>query len=138
MAYIISDNITSPIADTTEDNLTAVAAGISSLRKYPIGNLGTAEAFTASLSDKKPEQDEGLSPFEHFAIESIKKAIAEVESKGTEIDISSRDTILILSTTKGNIEGLMSGGERISPSESATEIALRLGFTTCPIVVCIA
>lgn len=136
MAYIISDNITSPIADTTEDNLTAVAGGISSLRKYPIGSLGTEEAFTASLSDKKPEHDEGLSPFEHFAIESIKKAIAEAESKGTEIDISSRDTILILSTTKGNIEGLMSGGERISPSESATEIALRLGFTTCPIVVC--
>ncbi len=136
MAYIISDNITSPIADTTEDNLTAIAAGVGSLRRYPIGSFGTAEAFTASLSDKELIQDDELSPFEHFAIESIKKAIVEAESKGADIDISSRDTILILSTTKGNIEGLMRGGERISPSESATEIAQRVGFTTCPIVVC--
>lgn len=82
MAYIIADNITSPLADTTEDNLTAIAGGKSSLRKYPIGSFGTAEAFTASLSDKELNQEDWLTLFEQYARDSIKKAIAEAKSKG--------------------------------------------------------
>ncbi len=136
MAYIIADNITSPLGKTTEDNLTAIADGRTALRKYPIGSLGTAEAFTASLSDHQPNREDGLTTFEHNAIESIKRAIAEAKARGAKVDTSDKDAILILSTTKGNVEELMGGGERLSPSESATEIAKRLGFTTSPIVVC--
>ncbi len=136
MAYVIADNIISPLGKTTEENLTAIADGRVALRKFAKGSFGTADEFTASLDVEPSDISDGLTDFENIAIKSIKKALAESRSKGAHIDTSGSGTILILSTTKGNIEELMCDGVRLSPSESATEIAKRIGFTTTPVVVC--
>ena len=65
---------------------------------------------------------------------SIKQAIAQ-----TQIDISSPRVVLVLSTTKGNVEILGDNKHDIQtelPGKSAQKIASILGMTSSPIVVC--
>lgn len=134
MAYIISDNITSPIGDGTAENISKLRNGVSSLRHYEPQCLGVGEAFTASLSARfTDDAEDGLTPFERICLHSIKRALDGCER---DIDLSSPRTALIISTTKGNVEGLLNGSGRVLPSESSSMIASRLGIRSEPIVVC--
>ncbi len=116
MAYVLADNIISPLGDTSEENYLSVKAGKSGIRTYTPGTLGVPEGFTASLL---------FADFEELAYESARKALAS-----TLTDIAPDKTVFILSSTKGSIES------HVALSESATQIATRLGIKTQPIVVC--
>ncbi len=136
MIYKISDNILSPLGDTTEMNYRAVIDGKSRLRCHE--NIrGIRERFTASLFDSRQIasiEPEGPTFFEAVAIHSIRQALSD-----TNLDISGNDTILILSTTKANIADLENGdtdSENLYPGKAAQRIALALGMTTTPITVC--
>lgn len=140
MAYIIADNIISPLGDTSAANYEAVRAGRTCLAHYPAGSRGVPETFTASLFS--PEADtvlraDGLSRFESMAYRSASRAVAEAG-----LDVSSDRVVFILSTTKGNVEALCAAPERdtdaaaVLPGESARRIAVRLGIPTVPVVVC--
>ena len=149
MIYKISDNIYSPLGASTEENFNAVMAGRSALRTYS-GRWGIPEPFCASLFDDEedgakgnltpapsPKEGgavDGLSRFEAMALQSARQALAV-----TGLDVSGRDVVFILSTTKGNVELLGSAGhedEDLSPAVSAQRIASRLGIVTPPIVAC--
>lgn len=127
MAYIISDNILSPLGSTSADNYKAVVEGRSSLKKYEAGSKGVAEAFCASLFSEEQNMAmscEGLSLFESGVVASARKAMdccAETLAGGR--------TALLLSTTKGN-------ADLTSPADSARRIASALGIASAPIVVC--
>lgn len=76
-------------------------------------------------------------PFEYLLIESIKQAIEK-----TEIDITNKDTIIIVSTTKGNINLLKKEKKRsdelvnrISLSQSAQLICNKFKNPNKPIVI---
>lgn len=116
MAYVLADNIISPLGVTSEENYLSVKTGKSGIRTYVSGTLGVPEDFTASLL---------LADFEELAYESARKALASML-----IDIDPDKAVFILSSTKGSIES------HIDLSESALRIATRLGITTLPIVVC--
>ena len=136
MAYVIADNIISPLGDTSEANYLAVKSGKSGLRRYASGSRGIPNAFMASLlSDEQIAtlpQDDDLTHFELLAMASARKAI---ESAG--IDVSQDNVVFILSSTKGSIEQLSHTAEdRLYLGTSAKKIATRLGFTTESIVVC--
>lgn len=71
-----------------------------------------------------------LSPFEQMAIFSARQALQSCE------DIDIAQTVLVLSTTKGNIEWLgQVPDERIQLSASADIIAAQLGLKTKPIII---
>lgn len=116
MAYIIADNIISPLGETSEDNYLSVKSGRSGIRAYEPGTCNIPEGFNASLL---------FEDFETLALKSAQKAIgnAQLEQKG-------KRTAFILSSTKGNIE------ENISLADSAQRIASQLGIDSKPIVVC--
>lgn len=116
MAYIIADNIISPLGETSEENYLSVKAGRSGIRAYAPGTCNIPEGFYASLL---------FEDFETLALKSAQKAIANAQ-----LELKGKRTAFILSSTKGNIE------ENISLADSAQRIASQLGIDSKPIVVC--
>ena len=137
MAYIIADNIISPLGETSEENYLSVKAGRSGIRAYEPGTCNIPEGFYASLL---------FEDFETLALKSAQKAIANalknIENAQKDIgnkqkaigngqlELKGKRTAFILSSTKGNIE------ENISLADSAQRIASQLGIDAKPIVVC--
>jgi 3-oxoacyl-[acyl-carrier-protein] synthase-1 len=68
-----------------------------------------------------------------MVVTSAREALSQ-----TTIDVSQPNVILIISTTKGDVELLEESLDSniLSPADSAQRIAKTLGFTTDPIVVC--
>jgi len=131
MIRVVATNIISPLGFTTEENYQAVLAGRSALKRYA-GLWGLPEPFAASLFNEEQKATlalEGYTFFEALAIRSIRKALTY-----TSLGNDCSRIVLILSTTKGNIESL--GEARYYPSEAAQRIAEAIGLTTKPIVVC--
>lgn len=116
MAYIIADNIISPLGETSEENYLSVKAGRSGIHAYEPGTCNIPEGFYASLL---------FEDFETLTLRSAQKAIANAQ-----LELKGKRTAFILSSTKGNIE------ENISLADSAQRIASQLGIDSKPIVVC--
>lgn len=139
MAYVLADNIISPLGNTSEENYQQVKAGKSGIRTYEPGSHGIPEGFTASLLPDEEQsvivKDDGQGlpskgtklTFKHGDFEQL--AIASAKLAMEQASINDR-AVFILSSTKGAIE---SSGDL---SSSAQRIAQRLGITTTPIVVC--
>lgn len=123
MAYIIADNIISPLGETSEENYLSVKAGRSGIRAYEPGTCNIPEGFYASLL---------FEDFETLALKSAQKAIANAQKTmgNAQLELKGKRTAFILSSTKGNIE------ENISLADSAQKIASQLGIDAKPIVVC--
>lgn len=130
MAYIIADNIISPLGETSEENYLSVKAGRSGIRAYEPGTCNIPEGFYASLL---------FEDFETLALRSAQKAIANAQKTignaqkaigNGQLELKGKRTAFILSSTKGNIE------ENISLADSAQRIASQLGIDSQPIVVC--
>ena len=137
MAYIIADNIISPLGETSEENYLSVKAGRSGIRAYEPGTCNIPEGFYASLL---------FEDFETLALRSAQKAIANAQKNienaqkdignkqkaigNGQLELKGKRTAFILSSTKGNIE------ENISLADSAQRIASQLGLDAKPIVVC--
>lgn len=144
MAYIIADNIISPLGETSEDNYLSVKAGRSGIRAYEPGTCNIPEGFYASLL---------FEDFETLALKSAQKAIGNAQKNienaqkdignkqkdignkqkaigNARLELKGKRTAFILSSTKGNIE------ENISLADSAQRIASQLGIDAKPIVVC--
>lgn len=130
MAYIIADNIISPLGETSEDNYLSVKSGRSGIRAYEPGTCNIPEGFNASLL---------FEDFETLALKSAQKAIgnalknignAQKTIGNAQLELKGKRTAFILSSTKGNIE------ENISLADSAQRIATQLGIDSKPIVVC--
>ena len=135
MVYKIADNITSPLGSTTEENYQSIKTGNSALRRYE-SFRGIPEPFTASLftdEELAAMKSDGLTVFESLVISSVRKAIA---SAG--IDVTKKNVVFILGSTKANIELLEKGDceENVYPGVCAERIARRIGVTTPPIVAC--
>ena len=117
MIYKIADNILSPLGETTAQNYEAVKAGRSAMNH---GDVSVTQ---------------GLTRFEAMAVKSARHAIQDAG-----IDPSGNNVVLILSTTKANIEQLTvdSGQWTVDPgpAHAAKIIAKELGVITKPIVVC--
>lgn len=134
MATIIGDNIISPLGFTTEENYQAVRLGKAGLRHFDSADC-IPFPFTASLFTPEQSNDiktEGLTRFESLAYLSIKRAIAELP------EIISKRTVLVLSSTKGNVGNISDSGNDeniINLGEAAKKISNRLGLSQTPIVV---
>lgn len=130
MAYIIADNIISPLGETSEENYLSVKSGRSGIRAYEPGTCNIPEGFNASLL---------FEDFETLTLKSAQKAIANAQKDignkqkdigNMRLELKGKRTAFILSSTKGNIE------ENISLADSAQRIATQLGIDAKPIVVC--
>lgn len=124
--HLLSTNIISPLGFTTAANYCAVKSGMTALQHHAAGTRGVPFPFEAALISEEQWQDitiEGMTRFESLVVRSVRSAL-----QGTAIDVASPRTLLILSTTKGDI--------MTSPAVSAQHIATAIGVTTMPVVVC--
>jgi 3-oxoacyl-[acyl-carrier-protein] synthase-1 len=133
--FVIADNIISPLGKTTADNFAQLKNGVSGVKEHHSGI--SQVPFFASLfnADEELFQNSNHTKFEQLLIASIAGALKE-----TDIDIKYEKTILIISSTKGNISLLEEeafGPEltnRVSLSASAKMAGDYFGFKCTPVV----
>jgi 3-oxoacyl-[acyl-carrier-protein] synthase-1 len=139
VVFIVSDNIVSPIGLTTAENFAQLKNGASGIRKHQDTALAD-QPFYASLFDHKSDfiQDNvnKYTKFEQLLIASIKDAL-----QNSNIDAGDKKTVLILSSTKGNISLLETESsnpalqKRIALPASARLVAEYFCFINRPVVV---
>lgn len=134
--YLVADNIYSPLGATTVQNFEHLVNGVTGVRQHDDKALCN-EPFFASLFEKGYFQtDEHLTKFEQMLIASLTETLYGVDK-----NISDKKTVLIISTTKGNISLLETEkpgpdlDERIALHTSAKKIAKHFGFVNEPMVV---
>ncbi len=138
--FISADTIISPVANTTADNFERLTQNISGIKLHT-GSAFSAQPFYAALFDEDSAFHARSEPgkftrFENLLIASIGGALA----KGN-ISASDKRTILIISTTKGNISLLETAqpsselSQRISLNTSARLVAGHFGFVHTPVIV---
>ncbi|WP_214070907.1 beta-ketoacyl synthase N-terminal-like domain-containing protein [Mucilaginibacter sp. dw_454] len=136
--YIVADNIYSPIGTTTSQNFERIKQGISGIQKHSNKTISDTD-FQASLFNYKENEEFNTlsnSKFERLLIASVEAAL-----KDAGVDVTSEKTILIVSTTKGNVSLLETNPNdaglknRVALHTSAKIVARHFGFVNQPLVV---
>jgi 3-oxoacyl-[acyl-carrier-protein] synthase I len=138
--FVVSENIFSPLGLTTAENFQKVRENKSGIQLHEGGRMASAPFFASLFSpdqlSTKKEDAECYSRFELAVISSMKEAIT-----GSGIDPADPGTLIILSSTKGNIsmleteeynEALKSD---ISLPLSAQKIARHFESKNMPVIV---
>ena len=136
---IISTNIYSPLGKTTNENFEQLLKNNSGLQLHAGNNLSEVP-FYASLFDRSAYRDGSYTKFEQLLINSITGAM-----ENCSIDLAGKNTLLIISSTKGNISLLEDEkssslqskalAQRISLPASAKRVANHFNFFHQPIVI---
>jgi 3-oxoacyl-[acyl-carrier-protein] synthase-1 len=137
--FIAADNIFSPIGATTIENFAQLKKGISGIKQQHYQAIAD-EPFYAALFNRDQQfiqdKDHQFTKFEQLLIASITNALANCLVKAND-----EKTILIISTTKGNISLLETEPgnpelkDRIALHTSAKLVAAHFGFVNQPLVV---
>lgn len=140
--YIESGNIISPLGFSTEENYANILSGRSGLRLHTDSRLSDVPLQLALIDDAMLENafaafvgdGSGFTRFEKFCLLTVTCLL-----KNSKIDISSPDTVVILSTTKGNIE-LLESRESYDPRRlhlwhSAALIAKHFSAFNKPLII---
>lgn len=138
--FINAHSIISPLGITSQQNFDAVLNAKSGVQLQQKNDIDD-EPFYASLINNQWLQneiqfDENYTRFENLLIASVKNALLN-----SSIDIKDKNTILIFSTTKGNIALLENNNvspellERISLFYSAKIVAQKFENPNTPIVI---
>lgn len=136
--YIVADNIYSPIGTTTDENFERIKQGVSGIKKH--NNIAIADedihVSLFNLNESEKHNQLKYSYFERLLIASVEDALANCDIKADD-----EKTILIISTTKGNISLLETDPDipdlknRIALHTSAKLVAGHFGFVHQPLVV---
>lgn len=135
MGSVLAHYIISPLGRNSEENYRAVKVGKTGISPYPSGTLQMPDAFMASLLLEKDapwisDGNELKNEFERLAFFSASQALHEADEKQKGENVANQRTVFILSSTKGDVEGMT------SLADSACRIATSLGIQAPPIVVC--
>jgi len=137
--FVVSDNISSPLGFTTAENFAQLKKGSSGIRKHELPAM-SEKPFYASLfandEDLPGKNTDSFTRFERMIIASVSNALQE-----TSLDATGKDTVFILSSTKGNISLLETETqtdalkEKISLHHTAESIAAYFHFANQPIII---
>ncbi len=132
MIAVLGTNVISPLGRTSQENYNSVKRGFCGLKSFDRWK-DIPEKITVSVFDQEQDDASGCGRFESLAVSSIAGALEE-----TGIDPSSPGTLLVLSTTKGDIDALRegTGSGYEGPVAVAGRIAGHFSMTTEPIIVC--
>ncbi len=141
MIFCIGNNIISSLGFSAKENYEAVLRGQTGLSLHE-NNFDIPEPFFASLIDEekldnelilnfKDEDLDSFTKFEKILLLSVKKANDEAK-----INLKDKNTLFVLSTTKGNISYLSDEmDERVYLWHSAQKIASFFGNENEPLVI---
>lgn len=136
--FVVADNVLSPIGKTTAENFDQLKKNRSAVKQQH--KTISAQPFYASLFEESEsfieDNKQHYTKFEQLLIASISDALGNCD-----IDIQKEKTVLIISSTKGNIALLETENnspeltQRMALSTSAKLVADHLGFSTPPIII---
>lgn len=136
--FVVADNILSPLGKTTVENFSNLKQDISGVKEH--NDLAISSSpFFASLFDKSEEfisNAHNHTKFEQLLTASLIDALQQ-----SSIDPTDKKTVLIISSTKGNISLLETETytpelkTRISLSYSASLISDHFGFINRPVII---
>jgi 3-oxoacyl-[acyl-carrier-protein] synthase-1 len=135
--FIIADNVLSPLGKTTAENFSRLKENKSAVKAHYNPEI-SQQPFFASLFDNDDflQTDHQHTKFEQLLIASIENAL-----QNGKINIADKKTILIISSTKGNISLLETEPyntelkKRISLPHSARLVADHFGLVNQPLVI---
>lgn len=135
--YIISDNLVSPVGNTSADNFNNLSKGISGIKLQEDEKLSGRPVYASLIDDiSLYEQNSAYTKFENLLITSLREAL-----ENSTINTGDKKTALIVCSTKGNISLIEQDGvkehikERVSLIHSAKLIAKHFSFASEPVVV---
>lgn len=136
--FIVADNILSPVGGTSAENFDRLTQNISGVKQHAGGSRSDVPFYASLFNDDQQfvADQNNYTKFEQLLIASISDAL-----KDSEIDCADKKTILIISTTKGNISMLETAADdpelnnRIALSTSAKLVAGHFGFINQPLIV---
>lgn len=136
--FISSDNILSPIGLNTADNFEQLKQNVSGIKKQHSKSMSDLPFYAALFQNDFSEKDlsSKYTKFEKLLITSISDALSKTAVKATD-----ERTVLIISTTKGNISLLETEtasqelNNRISLNTSAKLVADYFGFVNQPVII---
>jgi 3-oxoacyl-[acyl-carrier-protein] synthase I len=135
--FVVADNVFTPLGKTTAENFENLKQGISAVKEHSDRSI-SPQPFYAALFDKDEAslKDKPYTKFEALLIASIGDALRQGD-----VEASDSKTVLIISSTKGNISLLETEKynqelkERIALPASAKLVADHFGFVNPPIIV---
>jgi len=138
--FIVSDNIVSPLGLDSAHNFSQLRKGISGIELHDDILLSFQPVYASLLDNRTKfsatEKNQSYTKFEKLLIASVDDALGRVE-----ISTADERTVLIVSSTKGNISLVESDPvlrnvkERVSLSSSAKIVAQHFNFSVSPVVV---
>jgi len=137
--FVVADNILSPLGKTTAENFSNLKQNISGVKLHRSAEI-SSQPFYASLfnGDENFLKNNAhkYTKFEQLLIASVNDALLD-----SGINVADKKTVLIISSTKGNIRLLETGEnndalkKRIALPTSAKLVSEYFGFTTRPVIV---
>ncbi|MGB0402850.1 MAG: beta-ketoacyl synthase N-terminal-like domain-containing protein [Salibacteraceae bacterium] len=136
--FVIGHNIISPFGTKSSETYSALISGKSAIQKLPLGELSPVETFASRFPKTILEKTkiERFTKLESLMIHSIEKVINE-----SQVDLKSPEFLLVISTTKGNIDLLQNSeqkkwdNDRAYLSVMANKIGEYFGVSSSPIVI---
>lgn len=118
--YVASHNIITSLGFSTKENCANIEKGETGIVLINDERLASAPFYASGIDSarllsefEKAGNPNNFTRFEQLAILSAKDAISK-----TNIDVKSKSTLFILSTTKGNIDVLEQGIQKNNPDKS--------------------
>ncbi|MGN6640787.1 MAG: beta-ketoacyl synthase N-terminal-like domain-containing protein, partial [Mucilaginibacter sp.] len=133
--FVVADNVFTPLGRTTSENFSKLKQNRSAVKEHSDARI-SPQRFYAALFDKDEFSDQRYTKFEQLLIASVDDAL-----KNRGIDVNNQKTILVISSTKGNISLLETEQnnpelqKRIALSTSAKLVANHFGFVNQPVIV---
>lgn len=137
--FVVADNILSPLGKTTAENFAELKKGVSGIKQHSNNTISPLPFFASLFAHDEQfvkTNEHNYTKFELLLIASITDALND-----SGVDARDKKTVLIISSTKGNISLLENESisdelkNRISLSTSANLVAGNFGFQNKPIVV---
>lgn len=141
--YHLADNMTTALGSTTTAHLNALRTGQVGMQMHDLPSLFPTPVCCAKITPTQANEWCGhlidrpaYTHLEQLFIYSIEEALT-----GSGVDLRNQDTVLILATTKGNIDVLEGKAgqfppERVQLNALATAVGGYFGYNQAPIVVC--
>jgi 3-oxoacyl-[acyl-carrier-protein] synthase I len=138
--FVIADNIFSPLGSTSAENFMQLKQAVSGIKKHDNAGM-SVKPFYASLFSNNNQlastsTKDHYTRFEKILIASVSDAIKESGA-----DVTDNKTVLIISSTKGNVSLLETENynealrSRMALNTSAGLVAKHFNFAHTPIVI---
>ena len=137
--FIVADNIISPLGRDTAENFSSLKKGFSGVAAHLDPGMSEQSFYASLLRNDDPileNNDDRYTKFEQLLVASIADAL-----QNSSIDITGKRTVLIISSTKGNISLLETGDldealkKRIALHSSAKLVAEYFQCSNEPVVI---